>query len=196
MMVAMPTDRADLAARLAAASKADTVRGIVFNAAFDVLREHAGEAAALACDPAGKARRSDFLAYPVTDYLTLAWAVADRLAAPLGGQDEAFFQMGYRATANVMGSMVGATILTFGRHPRALLAQVPWAYKATVSYGERYVTWVGDHHARIEFVRDFLVVPFHRGALQAALDGTQAREVRVDGRVGGFMQAVYDVTWR
>lgn len=191
----MPTDHADLAARLAAASKDDTVRGIVFNAAFDVLREHADEAAVLACDPTGKGKRSDFLAYPVTDYLKLAWAVADRLERQLGGADAAFFQMGYRSTANVLGSMVGATILTFGRKPRTLLSQTPSAYKATVSYGQRFVTWVGERHARLEFVRDFLVVPFHRGALQAALDGTQARNVRVEGQVTGFMQAVYDVTW-
>jgi uncharacterized protein (TIGR02265 family) len=195
MMAGMPTDRADLAARLAAANKDDTVRGIAFNAAFDVLREHADEAAALGCDPTGKGKRSDFLAYPVTDYLKLAWAVADRLEPVLGGVDAAFFEMGYRCTAGVLGSMVGATILTFGRKPRTILSQAPSAYKATVSYGQRYLTWVGERHARLEFVRDFLVVPYHRGVLQAALDGTKAAKVNVDGRVTGFMQAVYDVTW-
>jgi len=192
----MPADRADLAARLAAATKDDTVRGLVFNAAFDAVREHADEAAALACDPAGKGKRSDFLSYPVTDYLRLAWAVADRLEGPLGGVDAGFFQMGYRATANVLGSMLGATLLAFGRNPRTILAQSPAAYQATVSYGRRSLRWAGERHARLEFSRDFMVVPFHRGVLQAALDGTDASGIQVEGRVTGFLEAVYDVTWK
>jgi uncharacterized protein (TIGR02265 family) len=195
MMDRMPTDRPDLAARLAAANKDDTVRGICFNAVFDVLREHGNDQGALDCDPAGKGKRSDFLAYPVGDFLNLAWAAADRLERPLGGVDAAFFQMGYRCTANVLGSMVGATMLSFGRNPRTLLAQSPAAYKATVSYGQRFLSWPGERHGRLEFVRDFLLVPFHRGVLQAALDGTRATKVAVEGRVTGFMQAVYDVTW-
>jgi len=195
MMDGMPADPAALSARLAAANKEDTVRGLIFEAVFDLLREHGGESAVLACDPAGKGKRPDFLSYPVADYLRLAWAAADRLEPALGGVDAAFFQMGYRATANVLGSMLGATLLTFGRNPRTLLSQSPSAYKATVSYGQRFLTWVGDRHARLEFVRDFLVVPFHCGVFQAVLDATGAKGARVEGRVTGFMQAVYDVTW-
>jgi uncharacterized protein (TIGR02265 family) len=195
MMDPMPADRTDLAARLAAASPGDTVRGLIFEGVFDLLREHGGEEDVLACDPSGKGRRADFLSYPVADYLRLAWAAADRLEAVLGGVDAAFFRMGYRATANVLGSTLGHTLLTFGRNPRTLLSQASSAYRATVSYGQRTVTWQGDRHARLEFVRDFLVVPFHRGVLEAVLDGTGAKGGRVEGRVTGFLQAVYEVSW-
>jgi uncharacterized protein (TIGR02265 family) len=195
MMAPMPADRADLAARLAAATTGDTVRGLIFEGVFDLLRQHGGDPDALACDPTGRGKRADFLSYPVADYLRLAWAAADRLEPALGGVDAAFYQMGYRATANVLGSTLGATLLTFGRSPRTLLAQSPSAYKATVSYGQRILTWIGPHHARLEFVRDFLVVPFHCGVFQAVLDATGAKGGRVEGRVTGFMQAVYEIAW-
>jgi uncharacterized protein (TIGR02265 family) len=195
MIEPMPADRADLAARLAAATPADTVRGLIFEGVFDLLQEHGGEPAVLAADPVGKGKRADFLSYPIGDFLKLAWEAADRLEPALGGVDAAFFQMGYRATANVLGSMLGATLLTFGRNPRTLLAQAPAGYRATVSYGQRTIAWAGPRHARLEFVHDFLVVPYHRGVLHAALDATGAQGVQVEGRVTGFLQAVYDARW-
>jgi uncharacterized protein (TIGR02265 family) len=191
----MAADRRDLAARKAAATKADTVRGLIFNGAFDLVREHAGDAAALACDPAGKGKRTDFLSYPVTEYLDMAWNVADELEGRLGGVDAVFHGMGYRATANVFGSMVGHTLLAFGRSPRSLFAQAPSGYRATVSYGQRFVTWLGQTRCRIEFVHDFLVVPFHCGVFRAGLDAVQARDGHAEGQQAGFLHTVYDISW-
>jgi len=191
----VPADRQDLAARLAATTPADTVRGLIFSAAFDVARQHGDEALAVGADPARKGKRADFLSYPARDYLELAWNLADRLEEQLGGIDGVFFELGYRALANVMGSMLGHTILTFGRTPRTLLGQVPSGYRATVSYGERRLTWEGERRARIDFERDFLVPPFHCGVLTALLDAVGAQRPSVTGRQVGFLAARYDVSW-
>lgn len=191
----MPADRLDLAARIAAATKEDTIRGLAFNAAFDVVREHADEATVLLCDPAGKGRRADFTSYPVTDLLQVAWAVADRLERKLGGPEEAFFQVGYRTTAGVLGSMLGHTLLAFGRSPRALVSLLPNAYKATTGYGQRFVTWEGEAAARIDFDHEFLPLAFLRGTIQAGLDAASSKSTSVEGSAPAFMKARFQVRW-
>lgn len=191
----MPADRLDLAARLAAATREDTIRGLAFNAAFEVVREHADEATIQLCDPSGKGKRSDFIAYPVPEFLNILWAAADRLERKLGGPEEVFFQVGYRATAGVLGSMLGHTLLTFGRTPKAVMTQVPAAFKATAGYGQRFVHWEGETHAKVEFDREFLPVAHLRGALQAGLDATGAKNARLEAQPTGFMRVTFDVKW-
>jgi uncharacterized protein (TIGR02265 family) len=191
----MPADRLDLAARIAAATKDDTIRGMAFNAAFDVVREHADEATVLLCDTAGKGKRADFSSYPVTDLLQVAWAVADRLERKLGSPEEAFFQIGYRATAGVLGSMLGHTFLAFGRSPRALVGQVPNAFKATTGYGQRFVTWEGESAARIDFDHEFLPLAYLRGTIQAGFDAASSESSSVEGSAPAFMKARFQVRW-
>src|SRR5512134_4146405 len=65
----MPADRADLGARLAAATAADTSRGLNYASVLALVREHFGEDAARRCDPLGKASRIDFFKYPIGEYL-------------------------------------------------------------------------------------------------------------------------------
>jgi uncharacterized protein (TIGR02265 family) len=191
----MPADRLDLAARIAAATKEDTIRGLSFNAAFDTVREHADEATVLQCDPAAKGKRTDFSSYPVPELLTVMWAVCDRLERKLGGVDEVLFQIGYRATAGVLGSMLGHTLLTFGRSPKALLSQVPTAYKATTGYGQRFVTWEGERACRLDFDHEFLPLAYLRGTIQACLDAASARNARLEGKAAGFMRATFQASW-
>jgi uncharacterized protein (TIGR02265 family) len=191
----MSADRLDLAARVAAATKEDTIRGLAFNAAFDVVREHADEATVLLCDPLGKGKRADFTSYAVPDLLQVLWAVSDRLERKLGSPEEVFFQIGYRATAGVLGSMLGHTLLAFGRSPKALIAQVPMAFKATTGYGQRFVTWEAETSARIDFDHEFLPLHYLRGTIQAGLDAAGGKHGSVEGQVPGFMRAVFQVRW-
>lgn len=192
----MPADRQDLETRLAAAVPEDTVRGLVFNGAFSVLREHGGEEAARQCDPAGTGSRTDFFSYPVTDYLNMAWNAADRLESHVGGVDAAFYKIGHRALANVLSSMLGRTLLTIaGGDIHRLLSQTPSGYKATVSYGERTVEWPDPRHAHMVFTHDFLVPPFHCGVIAAAVEMAGGRNVKAVGRKTGFLAAEYDITW-
>ena len=192
----MPADRKDLEARIAAATPEDTVRGLVFNGTFSVLREYGGDQAARECDPLGTGSRTDFFSYPVVDYLNLAWAAADRLEQALGGVDAVFYKIGHRALTNVFSSMLGRTLLTIaGGDMRRLLSQAPSGYRATVSYGERTVGWPGPNQCHMEFQRDFLVPPFHCGVVSAAIEMMGGRNVKAAGRQTGFLQAEYDFAW-
>jgi len=193
----MPTDRKDLEARLAAATPRDTSRGLAFNALFDAIEEHLGRAAAIEADPAKKGHRTEFFSYPVADFLRIAFEGADRLEKKLGSVDAVFRAFGYRTTSNVLGSMMGATMIALaGRNGlRALLGQAVTGYRSTVSYGVRRLEWVGPHHARFTFERDFLVPAYHCGVFLAAIDAVGATAERVEGRQTGPLSAVYDIVW-
>jgi uncharacterized protein (TIGR02265 family) len=192
----MPADRKDLEARVAAATPNDTVRGLVFNGTFSVLRELGGEGAARECDPLGTGSRIDFFSYPVVDYLNLAWAAADHLEAPLGGVDQAFHRIGHRALTTVFSSMLGRTLLAMASGDVArLLSQMPNAYRATVSYGECTSDFPEARHFRMAAKHSFLVPPFHCGMLTAAIEMMGGRNVNAVGRQTGFLEAEYDCTW-
>lgn len=193
----MPIDPKDLEARLAAATPADTARGLTFNAVFETLDEHLGAEAARACDPAGKGKRNEFLSYPVTDYLAVAWKAADALSPRLGSADDAFRAFGYRTTSGVLASTIGRTLLSMvGRAGlRGVLAQAPTAYRSMVSYGDRRLEWVAERHARFVFTRDFSRPAFHLGVFQAAADSMGVTLVTLAGRPTGLLDAVVDVAW-
>lgn len=194
----MPTDRKDLQARIAATSPRDTARGLTFNALFDAIEEHLGRDAAMAVDPERKGHRTEFFSYPVAHFLRIAFDGADRLEKKLGSADEAFRQFGYRTTTNVLGSMMGATMIALaGKNGlRALLGQAVTGYRATVSYGTRTLEWVAPTHARFTFDGDFLVPQYHCGVFLAAVDAVGAKLDRVEGRSTGLLSAVYDVVWK
>jgi len=193
----MPADRRDLETRIAVATSADTVRGLIFNAIFSVVREEAGDEAARACDPARKGLRTEFFNYPVIDFLRIIWDAADRLEAKSGGADGAFYRIGHRAGELVLGSMLGKTLLALAGTggPKQLLSHAPGGYRATVSYGERLVSWPSETHARFVFIRDFLVPGFHCGVLAAGAERAGGRAVKAVGRQTGLLEAVYDITW-
>ncbi len=193
----MPTDRKDLKTRLAATTARDTTRGLTFNALFDTIDEHLGRQAGIAADPDRKGHRTEFFSYPVADFLRIAFEGADRLETKLGSVDEAFRQFGYRTTTNVLGSMMGATMIALaGKNGlRSLLGQTVTGYRATVSYGERKLEWLGPRHARFTFENDFLVPQYHCGVFLAAVDAVGAKLERLEGRATGPLSSVYELAW-
>jgi uncharacterized protein (TIGR02265 family) len=192
----MPVDRADLEKRIAAATPADTSRGLNFNTLFRLVRERLGEDAAKSCDPAGKGSRIDFFSYPVADYLTALAAVIEPLGAKLGGGDGVLDELGRRTGGGFLGSALGKTILAIaGKDPRRLVASGPAAYRGAVSYGERSVEWLGEKHARMTFQRDFMPAPFHRGVVLGVLGTTDAKNAVVTAKAHGLLDSTYDVRW-
>jgi uncharacterized protein (TIGR02265 family) len=193
----MPTDRKDLQRRVAATTARDTARGLCFNALFDTIEEHLGKGAAVEVDPEHEGHRTEFFSYPVADFLRISFEGADRLERKLGSLDDAFRAFGYRTTTNVLGSMMGATMIALaGKNGlRALLGQAVTGYRATVSYGERKLEWVGPRHARFTFDNDFLVPQYHCGVFLAAVDAVGAKIERLEGRSTGPLSSTYEIAW-
>ena len=192
----MPADRADLGARLAAATAADTSRGLNYASVLALVREQFGEDAARQCDPLGKGSRIDFFKYPIGEYLALAWNAVDRLEPVSGGVEAAFEALGRRTIEDHLASVLGRTLYAIaGRDPRRMVTNIPSGYRATVSYGERTVEWLGERHARVVFRRDFMPPAFHVGVMRAGIAGMGAKDPRVAGRPTGFLDAEFDVSW-
>jgi uncharacterized protein (TIGR02265 family) len=192
----VPIDRDDLQRRIAASTIEDTVRGLIFNAGFAVIRDQVGEAVARRCDPVGTASRTEFFSYPVADYLRMAFAAAEELETRMGGTDAVLHAIGTRAIQLVLGSMLGRTLVSLaGSEPKRLLSQIHPGYRATVSYGERSIEWTGEKAGRAIFRRDFLLPAFHSGVLSGALVGMGCGDVRVKGRQTGFLDMEFDISW-
>lgn len=193
----MPTDRKDLAARLAIAKPTDTARGLTFNALFATVEQHLGKKAAVALDPEHAGHRTEFFSFPVAHFLQISFDAADRLEPILGSVDKAFRAFGHRTTSNVLASPMGATMLKLAGKDRlkSLINQSPAGYRTMVSYGVRKVDWPSARHASITFEGDFLVPAYHCGVFEAAIEAVGARKVRVEGRQTGALSAVFDVEW-
>jgi len=192
----MPADRNDLERRLAECKDSDTSRGLNFNRLFDLVRDHLGDEGARACDPQGKGSRTDFFSYPVAEYLKVAWSAADRLETRLGGIDAVFTELGRRTVAGFLASVLGRTVFAIaGRDPRRIVSAGPAGYRSAVSYGERTVEWRGETVARMVFRHDFMVPAFHRAVILAALEVSDAKNPRVEGRALGLLDSEYDLSW-
>ena len=192
----MPADRKDLERRVAAATDADTSRGLNFNRLFDLVRDHLGDEAARAVDPAGKGARVDFFSYPVAEYLRIAWDAADRLEPKLGSVDAVWTELGRRTVSGFLASVLGRTIFAIaGKDARRIVSAGPSGYRSAVSYGERKVEWRGDRQAHMVFRRDFMVPAFHRAVMLTALAASDARNPRVDARATGVLDSEYEIAW-
>ncbi len=193
----MPADRNDLARRIAAATEADTTRGLNYNTVFAMVREHLGEQAAREIDPAGKGARVDFFSYAIAEYLRVTWDAADRLEERLGNVAAFWEELGRRTVAGFLASMLGRTIFALaGRDPHRVVSAGPAGYRGAVSYGERSVEWLGERHARLVFRRDFMPARFHGAVMLHALHATDAKDPRVEARDTGPLDSEYELTWR
>jgi uncharacterized protein (TIGR02265 family) len=192
----MPSDRTDLDQRLTASTAKDTVRGVVFDALFGVVREHASPSAVLAVDPLRRGKRLPLFSFPVSDFLRIAWDAADVLETRGLAFSESLFQFGRAAAASVFTSALGRTLSAIAdRDPARLLAHTAVGYKAIVSYGERTVERISDGHARITFHRDFLVPPYHCGVFVGAVEAIGGKNAKAAGVQTSLLEAVYEITW-
>jgi uncharacterized protein (TIGR02265 family) len=192
----MPVDRNDLEKRIAAATSSDTTRGLNFNTVFGLVTELLGKDAARGIDPQEKGSRVDFFSYPVADYLAMAWDAADLLEPRLGGIDAFFQEVGRRTIRGFLASLLGKTVFAMaGRDPRRIISSGPAGYRSAVGYGERRAEFLGERSARMVFERDFMPAVFHSAVIQAALEPTEARNVRVTGRDTGFLSSEYQIDW-
>ncbi|MBK9518582.1 MAG: TIGR02265 family protein [Anaeromyxobacter sp.] len=192
----MPADRDDLSLRLAAASAADTSRGLNYNTLFSLVRDHLGPAAPAEVDVLKKGARVDFFSYPIGEYLRTTWNAVDRLEPTFGGADEVLTELGRRTITGFLASMIGRTVFAVGgKDPRRMLASGAPGYKAAVSYGERTVEFPGPRQAVMSFRRDFMPPVFHQAVILAGLQATDAIRPRVVGRALTLLDSVYEIEW-
>ena len=182
---------------LTLATPMDTCRGMFFNGLLEAARSLGGEEARAQCALAmGQKKFVDFFSYPVSDFLKALFAICELLGPRMGGQDAVMRQLGRRGTSDFLQSTVGKTMLALaGTDPHRLVATVPSACRASLSYGERSVKQLGERRAALHARRDLLPLAYNEGMLTAALEHSTARDIQVQGLRLGLLDADYEMNW-
>jgi uncharacterized protein (TIGR02265 family) len=192
----LPADRFQLSLRLAAATPADTSRGLNYTTLFSLIGDHLGREAARKADVLGRGSRADFLSYPIAEYLQTTWNALELLEPIFGGPEAVLTELGRRTITGFLASMIGRTVFAVGaKDPARMLSSAGTSYRAAVSYGERTTALLGPTRARLTFRRDFMPAVFHQAVILAALQAGHAIRPSVVGRDTGLLDSEYDIHW-
>ena len=192
----MPSNKTELAARLAVTKPNDGVRGLFFKVVFDFVTQQAG-AAALSQIRTGTLARdiSELRTYPASDYVTLLYAAADVLEAKLGPEDTVFNACG-RACVRRFSTGPGQVVFgILGKgDPQRLFAQTRVAFSTVVTYGKREHRPAGPKACIISYRGDMQPAAYHVGIFEGALEALGFKGT-VTARTLGIDSVDYEITW-
>lgn len=192
----MPSNKAELAERIAAVQAGDSVRGLFFNVVFELVQKHAGEAglARVRVGPLAF-NYSDLRQYPAKDYLTQLFTAADVLEEALGSVGAVFHACG---ETSVTRYSTGMGMLIFGiisrGDPHKLFAGAQMGYRAAVSYGTREYLSTGLKSGTLRVRRDMLPPAYHEGILTGSLKVLGLKGT-AKARAHGVDRVDYDISW-
>jgi len=192
----MPSDKADLSARLIATQRGDSVLGLFFQSVLELVQQRAGEGALATVRSTGLSfDYSALRMYPVQDFLKLLFAAADALEGVFGSPEAVFRVLGNigmtRYDSGPGRFVVG--VLSRGE-PHRLFGAVQLGYSGAVTYGRREYRATGLKSGVVVCEGDMLPPPFHEGLLTGAVEllsfkgHVKARPLAID-------RVEYDVSW-
>lgn len=192
----MPSNKSELAARLAATQPGDAVRGLFFKAVFSLIQQKAGLAALETVRVGDLAKDySDLRTYSVREFLNLLYVAADALEQEMGAEDAVYHACG---ESNVTRYSTGPGMLIFGiisrGDPQKLFSGAQMGYSAAVTYGTREYVTTGPKSGTLRVRRDMLPPAYHEGILTGAL-----KVLGLKGTAKAHPQGIdrvdYDITW-
>jgi uncharacterized protein (TIGR02265 family) len=187
----------ELRRRLACVTETTAVRGMLFNAVLEVVRQQGGEAAVQRCLAASDEKKfMDFFSYPSRKYLEVLYTAA-RLGS--GGPEdfaETLRRLGQHAAENFLVSAAGRTlrVLVQGA-PHRLLNSLPWAIQVGVSGVGATARMTGPWSGLLTVQRDFCPRPFVEGGLRAAFEAARVKGVKVRSWPAGPTDTEYELSW-
>lgn len=194
----MPSDKRDLAQRVALCKPEDTVRGFIFKSVYGLVEQKAGSAGMDRMLQQLRLNKMpvDFFSYPAADFLRMLYAAVDVLEPLYPTQEDTFRACGASTVTGFFKSYVGNTLwkLIGGGDPKRALSTVHTVYSTLVSYGVREFQDLGGKRGLIVFHEDMQPVWFHEGALTEVLhvlcgNGT------VTGKALALNHAEYTLEW-
>ncbi|NVJ28483.1 MULTISPECIES: TIGR02265 family protein [Myxococcus] len=192
----MPSNKAELAERLAATQPGDAVRGLFFKAVFSMVQQRAGLAALEKLRVGDLSKDySDLRTYPVQEFLHLLYVAADALEPEMGPENAVYHACG---ESNVTRYSTGPGMLIFGiisrGDPQKLFSGAQMGYSAAVTYGTREYVTTGPKSGTLRVRRDMLPPAYHEGILTGAL-----KVLGLTGTAKAHPQGIdrvdYDITW-
>jgi uncharacterized protein (TIGR02265 family) len=168
----MPSNKTELAARIAITRPNDAVRGLFFRVVFELVEQQGGSEALRQVRTGALAKDiSDLRTYPASDYLTLLYSAADALEEKLGSPEAVFNTCG-RACVRRFSSGPGQVVFgILGKgDPQRLFAQTRMAFSTVVTYGKRDHRPAGPKACIIAYRGDMQPPAYHVGIFEGALE--------------------------
>jgi uncharacterized protein (TIGR02265 family) len=192
----MPSNKSELAARIAITQPSDTVRGLFFKVVLDFVEKLEGtEARHRVLEGLQSQEFSDLRTYPATDYLRLLYSAADVLEQRLGPEEVVFNACG-RACVQRFSS--GAGQIVFGilgkGDPQRLFAQTKMAFSTVVTYGQREHRPAGSHSCILTYRGDMQPPAYHVGIFEGALEAL-GFQGKVTARPMSLELVDYEIQW-
>lgn len=190
----------ELRFRLSLLGPGDVVRGIFLNSVLEVVRQLGDEAAVKRClEESGETRFLEFFNYPFSTWIRMAYTAARMLSDKYGGFDAAMWEMGYRASKDFYQSSAGKVMLLLAHNePLRLLKNMPSTTQAILGdhTGLGQMTQTGRTSGVLSYSRDLVPRAYNEGALEAALESVNAKEVQVHARPKGPLDTDYELSWK
>jgi uncharacterized protein (TIGR02265 family) len=169
----MPSDKSELAQRIAICKPEDTVRGFIFKSVYELVDRRAGSAGLDRMMQQLRVGKMpvDFFSYPAADFLRLLYAATDVLEPHYPSAVDTFRACGASTVTGFFNSYVGNTLMKLigTGDPKRALSTVGSVYSTLVSYGERDFQELGEKQGVITFRKDMQPVAFHEGSLTEVL---------------------------
>ncbi|QRN99610.1 DUF2378 family protein [Archangium violaceum] len=180
----MPSDKTDLAQRIAICKPEDTVRGFIFKSVYGLVEQRVGSAGTDQMMQQLRVHRMpvDFFSYPAADFLRMLYAAVDVLEPQYPSVLDAFRACGAATVTGFFNSYVGNTLMRLVGlgDPKRVFSSVDTIYSTLVSYGKRSYEELGEGRIRLHYRGDMQPIYFHEGALTEAL-----RVLRGNGKATG-----------
>lgn len=192
----MPSDKAELAARIAILQPGDSIRGLIFKSVFALVQQHAG-AIGMEKLRVGELNHdyAELRSYPAREFLTLLFSAADVLESALGPQEAVFHACG---EVSITRYSTGPGMLVFGiisrGDPQKLFAGAQMAYSAAVSYGNREYLTTGPKSGTLRMRRDMMPPAYHVGILTGSLK-VLGLTGKATAKPQGIDRVDYDIEW-
>jgi uncharacterized protein (TIGR02265 family) len=185
----MPSDKNDLAQRIAICKPEDTVRGFIFKSVYGLVEQRLGHAGVERMLQQLRVNKMpvDFFSYPSADFLRLLYTAADVLEPQYPSVEEAIRACGAATVTGFFKSYVGNTLVKLigMNDPKRLFSSVDTVYSTLVSYGKRSFEDLGPGRFRLDYKGDMQPVYFHEGAVTEAV-----RVMRGNGKATGTALAL------
>ncbi|MFL5354512.1 TIGR02265 family protein [Archangium sp.] len=194
----MPSDKRDLAQRVALCKPEDTVRGFIFKSVYGLVEQRSGSAGMdrMLQQQRLKKMPVDFFSYPAADFLRMLYTAVDVLEPLYPSLEDAFRACGASTVTGFFGSYVGNTLMKLVGlgDPKRVFSSVDTIYSTLVSYGTRSCEDLGDNRLRLHYRGDMQPIYFHEGALTQALLVLRGNG-KVTGRAVALDHGEYLLEW-
>ena len=195
-MPAMPSNKTELAARIALTRPTDSVRGIFFRVVFDLIERKGGPEALRQVRTGALAKDiADLRTYPASEYLQMLYGAADVLEQQLGNENAVFNACGRACVQNFSKGPGQVVFGILGKgDPQRLFAQTRVAFSTVVTYGKREHRAAGPNACILSYRGDMQPPAYHVGIFEGALEALGFKGT-VTARPLTLESVDYEISW-